>query len=239
MFEELFFPGARRRYTLADYRQLKSKADEKRKKLLITSELGPDGSMVGIPEFIADPYSLLAKSEIGGRYDCDKKLKLEAMTIEVYSTDRTKKRSLLLTGCTFKRFVIEKDGMDDKATFTFTFIAYVPDSLALHDWCRNLFICDFFAKFDFSQGSLDLEKPKAAPAKEVTPQEEEYAESATVTLEDAQRIAALAPADIALGEAGDVDDEDDDEEDGISMEDEVEALRAVDEGLTARSYHLG
>lgn len=198
MYESVFFPGVRRKFTLLDYRQLKTKADEKRKKLSISGELGPDNSLVGMPSFIGDPYDLLARGELAGDYAVDRNLKLEGMTLEVWATDISKKRTLLLTGCTFKKFAIVKEGMDDKALFYFTFIAYVPDSIALHEWCRGMFSNDFFARFDHAQGDLPLEAPPAT------------------TDEGINRIAAMAK------QVAEDDDEDDDDDDTVDEEEDDE-----------------
>lgn len=162
MHESEFFPGGRRKFTLCDYRQLKTSGGEKRKKLLIESAIDSNGSLVSMPEWIAEPYLLLQKDQLSAdQVHLGKEVTLESMTCEIYATDRSPKRALLLTGCTFKKFVVLKRGVEDKATFAFSFVAYVPDSTELHNWIRTHHMMEFFAGFEAGQLELGEEKRSA------------------------------------------------------------------------------
>jgi hypothetical protein len=151
-----FFPGRTREFIVVDYKPLKSRANEARKKLTVHDPIGGD-SVVGMPAWIGTAYETVAKDNGKGhasRVDLD--VEMKGMTIEIYATPNSA-RELLLTGTTIKNFHVDRVGEEEKAKFFLCYTVYTADSRQLHDWLGTHHQQSAFARFDYTQQALDLQ----------------------------------------------------------------------------------
>ena len=166
MFEaEKFFPNCRREMTVAMYNPLKTSGGEDRKKIAIEMPLEVEGTQIGMPELFHNAWDWLLKNEeatSGGFGD----LEVKAVTLQIYSTEKTRTRAVLLTGCTMNKFSIKKVGKGEDAACFLCFTLYAPDSEALHSWLRNHFRASFWSDFEITQQEMKFaEKPAAEASK--------------------------------------------------------------------------
>ena len=144
--------------TLRDSHLLR-RGEEKRHhfKLELTLSEGDD-TLTGLPEWIQNAYTNLVKS--GNLTDLSKfgKLRFENMTLELYSTPRTKQRFFsVINGATLSKFVMTRTGEEDEdAVVALSFSAHFPGRKDVHDWTFDYKNAAFWMAFDDPQGELNL-----------------------------------------------------------------------------------
>jgi hypothetical protein len=83
-----------------------------------------------------------------------KKVRLEGMSVDCFTTDTVKKKMLSLHGCSLDKFVVEKVGEDDKAIVFLAFLIYAPTSEEQIVWWYKHQGATVFAEFDATQASF-------------------------------------------------------------------------------------
>lgn len=151
-----FFPEAKKVVRLDDYKQLKSRGGERRKKLMLSMEFTED-NIVRMPGWVNDAYGLLLNDGAhAARVVFSKGTEMEGMTMEVYASSDSKHRAFApLTGCLLKGITLEKTGLEEKAKFTLSWQCYTQDPLELHDWCQIHYSREF--TIVYSQGQITLD----------------------------------------------------------------------------------
>lgn len=157
MSEIKFFPSARRRVRLQDYRQLLSKAPEatERKKLEAEMLLIEDDGTVGMPEWLSNAWEFLLKNPDATRINFPA-LEYKCVTIEVFHTPKARGRELLMTGCDLNGFHIVTVGEEEDAEQYLCFHIYAKDSEQLHALAKSHFHKDVFLTFEEQQRDLPL-----------------------------------------------------------------------------------
>jgi len=161
-----FFPTARKecRMIANGTGPLVNKAGERRIQLSIAMNLS-DGKLVGMPDWIAIPYEMVAK--ISNGVDKPKSLvQLDGVNVEIYTTPQTAEPTIKLDSCTLRAFVIQRAGKEkangELADVELHFVLYssgwVP---ALWKWIGDNLNATFFALFSGTQMSLSFGKPKS------------------------------------------------------------------------------
>jgi hypothetical protein len=150
-----FFDGRRREARLLLYTHLKTKAEENRFKLSLSIPL-LNQSVVSMPKAVSDVFSVMAKDD-SDLSRAKLAVFLEGMTLELFATDTQKGApSLSITGCTFKSLQLVAAGVAEKRTIDLEMMAYVPASLALHDWVYPQLHGTFFLEAVYSQSEMDF-----------------------------------------------------------------------------------
>lgn len=153
--ETHFFDGARREMTLSKYELLETTGEEKRSKLTIEMPLS-DRGVIGMPSWISDPFAEMGKAaSLTGRTAIE--AMCDGMTIEIYATDKAKRRTLMSTGVMVTAFSLVATGDGDKRDIALTAVIYVPANIALHQWAWDHIHKTFFAQFEYSQSEIDFE----------------------------------------------------------------------------------
>lgn len=154
---ETFFKGFKKQMRLDKYEQLKSKGDEKRKKLILSMEFDEQTNLPGMPGWIADEYAMLQKDDCLITRVVYGRAVMEGMTLEIFATDTNSRPAFTpLSGCQCKNFALSKEGLGEKAHYYLEFQVYTQDPLELHDWCRTHYHGEFFARFEQGQTKLDF-----------------------------------------------------------------------------------
>jgi hypothetical protein len=150
-----FFASARREVRLAKYELLETAGEEKRSKLTIEIPLSdPDKPLVGIPGWIASPLAEMGKSDsLTGRVAIE--AMCDGMTLEVFSTDKIKRRTLMSTGVMITGFSLVATGDGDARDIALIATIYVPANVTLHQWAWDHIHKTFFAQFEYSQSEID------------------------------------------------------------------------------------
>lgn len=157
-----FFPEAKKVVRLDDYKQLKSRGGERRKKLMLSMEFTED-NIVRMPGWVNDAYGLLLNDGAhAARVVFSKGTEMEGMTMEVYASSDSKQRAFApLTGCLLKGITLEKIGLEEKAKFILSWQCYTQDPLELHDWCQIHYSKEFTIVYSQGQITLDFSGTEA------------------------------------------------------------------------------
>lgn len=152
--ETTFFGGNRRRTELGSWQVLQTKAGEKHMKFAFEMILSGE-AIVAMPDWIADIFEAMATDDSAlKRATIDRML--EGMTLEIFSTDKIKRRALSLTGVTIKNLFLTREGEDDKSEVYLHFTVYSPANVQARDWAWDLLRMTFFAAFEYSQTEMDF-----------------------------------------------------------------------------------
>jgi hypothetical protein len=169
-----FFPGNRRECTLTSYQLLETTGEEKRSKLTIEMPLS-DRDLKGIPDWVAGPFSEMGKAEsLTGRSAIE--AMCDGMTLEIFSTDKVKRRTLMSTGVMITGFSLVATGDGDKRDIALSAVIYVPANITLHQWAWDHIHKTFFASFEYSQSEMDF---KAAGDSDADEDNDEEAQTAS------------------------------------------------------------
>lgn len=169
-----FFPGIRRECTLSKYELLETTGEEKRSKLTIDIPLS-DRDLKGIPDWVAGPFSEMAKAEsLTGRSAIE--AICDGMTLEIFSTDKVKRRTLMSTGVMITGFSLVATGDGDKRDIALSAVIYVPANITLHQWAWDHIHKTFFAAFEYSQTEMDFQAAGDSDADEENDEEQQTPE---------------------------------------------------------------
>ena len=150
-----FFDGRRREARLLLYTHLKTRAEENRFNLSLSMPL-LNRALVSMPKAVSDVFSIMAKDD-SDLSRAKLAVFMEGMTLEVYTTDtQTGAPVLSITGCTFKGLQLAAASAAEKRTIDLEMMAYVPASLALHDWVYPQLHGTFFLEAVYSQSEMDF-----------------------------------------------------------------------------------
>lgn len=160
-----FFEGKRRQCTLTDYRQLKSKENVRRMKLMISMPLSHT-TVHGMPAAFIEEYALMEKESSVANY---KKIfaEMEGAKFSIFSTDTIKRCAVRSDGVMLSNFRLVGEGIGDKRTVHLEFTAEIPWSMELRDWCSETQHSDFFSETIPTQ--MTLEESEEAPEPERSP----------------------------------------------------------------------
>lgn len=152
-----FFEGKRRKCNLSDYRQLKSKAGERRMKLMVSMPLS-NNPVMGIPEAFAEEYALMEREK--SSVNLSKiSVELEGALFTIFTTDTSSRPTVKTNGATLTAFRLIGNGVEDKRTVDLEFTVYLSWTESLRDWCGDHQHADFFAETVPSQMELVDAKP--------------------------------------------------------------------------------
>jgi hypothetical protein len=167
-----FFGGNRRELTLQEYRTLMSRGEEKRMKLFVRMPL-TNKPAVGIPKWVSSPYLEMAKEDsLTGRVNIPDVFH-EGMTLQIYSTDKVKRKTLTATGCMLIGFHLDAQGDGESREVFLCFTVYCPANIQLRDWAWDHLHKTFFADFEYSQTEMDFDGEQETDGDEDEPVEEE------------------------------------------------------------------
>lgn len=152
-----FFDSRRRRCTLTDWRQLKNVAGESRIKMVLSLPMlnippvGAHATILGAFEAMQKDSAGISRSKL--------EIFCEGMTIDIFATDRTPGKLIEAEGISYisaagvmmDKFQIVGEGNGDKRTVNLEFVAYVPATDKLFDWCKIHLHEDFFLEAVYSQ----------------------------------------------------------------------------------------
>lgn len=151
-----FFPSSRRELTLSRYELLATAGGEKRSKLIVEMPDLAAHDFKGMPAWINNPFQEMLKAG-----SATSRVALEAfcegMTMEVFSTEKHKRRALMSTGTLLTSFALVASGEGEKRTIALTFAIYVPANIELHGWAWDPIHKTFFAEFEYSQTEMDFD----------------------------------------------------------------------------------
>lgn len=148
-----FFSGYRREMEIGEYKVLKTAGGEKRIKFDMRLPIS-NRPMLGIPGWISEGHELIIKDDSVYDKSTCKGVRLEGMTVTVFSTDTVKSKSILMAGCTMDKFVVQAIGKDDKKQTHLGFVLYAPASKDLAEWSYDHMDATMFAEFDTTQASF-------------------------------------------------------------------------------------
>ncbi|MFL6427802.1 MAG: hypothetical protein ACJ71S_06120 [Acidobacteriaceae bacterium] len=152
--ETTFFGGNRRKTELGSWQTLQTKAGEKHMKFAFEMVLSGE-AVVAMPDWIADAFEAMAADDSAlKRATIDRML--EGMTLDVFSTDKIKRRALSLTGVTIKNLFLTREGEDEKSEVFLHFTVYSPANVQARDWAWDTLRMTFWAAFEYSQSEMDF-----------------------------------------------------------------------------------
>jgi hypothetical protein len=152
--ETSFFGENRRKTELGSWQVLQTKAGEKHMKFAFEMVLSGE-AIVAMPDWIADQFESMAKDDSATKRATLDRM-LEGMTLEVFSTDKIKRRALSLTGVTIKNLFLSREGEDDKAEVFLHFTVYSPANVQALDWAWDTLRGTFWCAFEYSQTEMDF-----------------------------------------------------------------------------------
>lgn len=152
--ETSFFGANRRKTELGSWQVLQTKAGEKHMKFAFEMVLSGE-AIVAMPDWIADQFESMAKDDSATKRATLDRM-LEGMTLEVFSTDKIKRRALSLTGVTVKNLFLSREGDDEKAGVFLHFTVYSPANVQARDWAWDTLRGTFWAAFEYSQTEMDF-----------------------------------------------------------------------------------
>lgn len=202
-----FFPSSRRELTLSRYELLATAGGEKRSKLTVEMPDLAAHDFKGMPQWISNPFQEMLKTgSATSRTALD--AFCEGMTMEIFATEKNKRRTLMSTGTYLTSFALVTTGEADKRKISLTFAMYVPANIELHQWAWDPIHKTFFAQFEYSQTEMDFD---GADDEKVQCEncDKEFPESQMKTTED---DASLCPEcwKAAVEDSPKPDDQDDD-----------------------------
>lgn len=147
------FEGHRRKASLVAWTHLRIKAGESRIKMDLRLPLLNE-STIGMNDVMGDAFNLMAKDESKiSRTSLN--VEMEGMTLECYSVETTKERSVLCTGVRFQKFALVSAGEGEKKTLDLSMVAYLPASIQLRDWAWDNLHATFWLESVYSQSEID------------------------------------------------------------------------------------
>lgn len=152
--ETSFFGGNRRKTELGSWQVLQTKAGEKHMKFAFDMLLSGE-AIVAMPDWISNAFESMAKDDSALKRATLDRI-LEGMTLDVFSTDKIKRRALSLTGVTIKNLFLSRDGEEDKAEVFLHFTVYSPANVQARDWAWDTLRGTFWAAFEYSQSEMDF-----------------------------------------------------------------------------------
>lgn len=150
MVEQTFFPGARRQVDLKGVTALRATNGESRIKLQCSPMDG--GALVGMPGWLADAYSAVAKAGSGIRA-ANLDVKYDGMNVTTYATSSSK-RDLVLGSCQLQKFAVMHEGSEDEGAVSLHFVLYVPMHSDTWKWAGGMIGNSFWMGFEQTQAEI-------------------------------------------------------------------------------------
>lgn len=150
-----FFGTNRRELRLNDFHVLMTRGEEKRIKLAIEMPISGKAS-VAMPSWIANPWVEMEKADsLTARSNIE--VMLEGMTLEVFSTEKNKRKTFAATGAMLTGFHLVTTGEGEKKQTSLKFVIYVPGNVQVRDWAWDHLHATFYAAFEYSQTEMDFD----------------------------------------------------------------------------------
>lgn len=151
--ETKFFPGSRREFRLDSYQLLDN--GDKRNKLQVEMPI-TGKSVVGMPDWVSDPYTEMGKNTSKtGRLNIE--VMCEGMTMDIYSTEKIRKRAHSSTGVRITNFALVATGEGEDREVSLHAVIYMPGNIEIHQWAWDHIHMTFFADFEYSQTEMDFD----------------------------------------------------------------------------------
>lgn len=166
----LFFPKIRKEVNLENYVPLRGRGDKNgnggllQKKLMISMELSDN--VVGMPSWVGDAMDAISEDDamISRIVFDNARLVMPGMTVEIYASRETKERALLLTGCEFSRFSMNRQGLAETTRFWLDWQLQCVDPLQLHEWLDTHLHRSFCIAVEQGQKVIDFATGEEAGA---------------------------------------------------------------------------
>lgn len=155
-----WFQGYRRVETiLREYKLLKSSGSERRCQFQMAIPLFKDGQLVGAPEWMANDYAHLVKSDApGAKIAYPKESSIGGITAEFWSTAKIRSRFFpALVGCTIRPTAMVVTGKEDSKDVTLEYTLYGGATQDIHNWVYQHKGASLWISFDLVQSELPLE----------------------------------------------------------------------------------
>ncbi len=166
-----FFPRTRKELFLTSITALANSAGEKRLKLGITMPM-MDGKLVGMPEWLSEPFIRVQKSDLGVE-SVKSIVELDGMTLRMFSTDQSEEPILELPGALLKSFIVRRvsngNSSGEVSDAELAFQIYTTWNRKVWNFGWTHFHSTCFCNFISTQASLSF----GAPVKEADDNEEE------------------------------------------------------------------
>jgi len=153
-----FFPGSRREFRLNRYELLEVSVDgEERKRGKLSVEMPITGKdYKGMPGWIGNPFQeMLKEDSVTGTTKIEALCK--GMTMDVFSTEKTRTRALSSTGVVLNNLQLVPSGEGDSRDIALHLVIYAPANQQLHEWVWDHIHKTFFAGFEYSQTEMDFD----------------------------------------------------------------------------------
>lgn len=185
---ESFFPKTRKELFLTGITAMANSAGEKRLKLNFTMPL-MDGKLVGMPEWLSEPFIRVQKSDLGIE-KVSSIVELDGMTVRAYSTDQAEEAVLDLPGALLKSFVVRRvsasKSSGEVSDAELAFSLYTGWNKKVWNFGWQYFHGTCFANFVSTQAVLTFGPAKPA-------EEEESDDQESLDLQDDTPKADMSP----------------------------------------------
>jgi hypothetical protein len=149
-----FFEGHRRKAFLNAWSHLRTKAGESRVKFDLRIPLLNE-SVVGMGGAIGEAFGVMAKDE--SKIDrTSLNLECEGMTLDIFATGESKRRTVTSTGVKLQKFALVSSGEEEKRQLDLHLVAYTPASIVLRDWAWGHLHGEFYLEAVYSQTEMDF-----------------------------------------------------------------------------------
>ena len=180
-----FFEGKRRECNLQDYRPLKTKAGERRMKLVVSMPLS-NRPLYGIPGEFAEDHALMERKN--SKVKMSKvAVELEGALYSIFSTDTISNATVSLNGATLNSFKLVAEGVGDKRTVSLDFMVYLPWTDPLREWCGDHLHADFFCETIPYQMELVEAEPVEKPVKDKKKKKDKQTEFDPAAIQEAAK----------------------------------------------------
>jgi hypothetical protein len=152
-----FFKQQRRKLQLIDFAPKMNAESEKRIRIDFAMPLTGQ-PLVGLPDFVSDAMGAVGKVD-SGILNAELSAELEGITIELFPHDKAKRREVLLTSCTLRKFSVARPDVKEGTPsddVTLYFNTTVPGTKEILDYCWDSLGMTVFGEFEQTQPSLDM-----------------------------------------------------------------------------------
>lgn len=175
-----FFEGYRRKASLQQWSHLRTKAGESRLKFQIQLPLLNE-TVKGMNGAINEAFIVMQKDE-SKIERTNLNVELEGMTLEIFATAESKRRSGMSTGVKMQKLALVASGEGEKRELDLHITVYIPANVTLRDWAWDHLHREFYMEAVYSQSEMDFgdgetEEGESEEGEESGEEEEEEAES--------------------------------------------------------------
>lgn len=171
-----FFEGRRREAFLRSWEHLKSTAGESRIKLDISMPL-LNQDVQGMPDAVTKQYAVMCEDKTStARANLDSFA--EGMTIEIFTTDESKERVAMSSGCLLKSWHMITSGEGEKRSLDLMLRIYMPANIDVRNWAWDHLHATFFLESSYSQSEMEFGEVEGG----AEPEDEDDDEAETVVV---------------------------------------------------------